>query len=63
MTIGDVMSAKEAGELYGKAAHTLVQGCRSGRCRRDECRKSGAVGLITRAGMERLYGKEKDLTL
>ena len=63
MKITDVFSAKEAAERWGKAEITIRQAC-SGykkappRFNEDEFRKSGATWLITRAGMERVFGKE-----
>lgn len=55
----DVMTTQEASERYHRTAHTIKQACDSGRLTREECRKSGGVWLITREGMERLYGKEQ----
>lgn len=58
----EVMTASEAAELWGKATITIQQAC-SGykkfppRFTPEECRKSGKIWLVTRAGMERLYGK------
>ena len=55
----DVMTTQEASERYHRTAHTIKQACDSGRLTGEECRKSGGVWLITREGMERLYGKEQ----
>lgn len=57
MKITDVMTTQEASGLYGRTAHTIKQACESGRLTPDECRKSGKMWLVTKAGMERLYGK------
>lgn len=63
MNLKDVMTAKEAAERWGKAEITIRQAC-SGykkappRFNEDEFRKSGATWLITRQGMERIFGKE-----
>ena len=63
MNLQDVMTAKEAAERWGKAEITIRQAC-SGykkappRFNEDEFRKSGATWLITRQGMERVFGKE-----
>ncbi len=60
----DVMTTAEAAERWGLSAITLKQAC-SGqkglppRFKEEEFRKSGRTWLVTRAGMERLYGKEK----
>ena len=56
MKLADVMTTQEASDLYGRTAHTIKQACESGRLASDECRKSGKMWLVTRAGMERLYG-------
>ena len=63
----DVMSAQEAADRWGKSHVAIKHLCtgvqgRPPRLTSNECRKSGGVWLITRAGMERLYGKEKDKT-
>lgn len=63
MNLKDIMTAKEAAERWGKAEITIRQAC-SGykkappRFKEDEFRKSGATWLITRQGMERVFGKE-----
>lgn len=60
----DVMTTAEAAERWGvsqtsvKHLCTGVQG-RPPRLTNEECRKSGRTWLVTRAGMERLYGKEQ----
>ncbi len=58
MKFEDVMTTEEASYIYHRTAHTIKQACLSGRLRENECRKSGKNWLVTRAGMERLYGKE-----
>ena len=63
MNLKDIMTAKEAAERWGKAEITIRQAC-SGykkappRFKEDEFRKSGATWLITRQGMERVFGEE-----
>lgn len=63
MTVDDVMTTLEAGELWGVTPNSLKQNCQ-GRVKNgfkeNEFRKSGRIWLVTRAGMERLYGKEKE---
>ena len=60
MRFDDVMTIAEASERFGRAASTLKQACLSGRLvEGEECRKSGGVLLVTKQGMERLYGKEQ----
>lgn len=64
MTIDDVMSTVEASERWDVSINALSQNFR-GRVKNGfkegEFRKSGKVWLVTRQGMERLYGKEKEL--
>lgn len=62
MTFEDVMSTQEAAERWGKEASSVKHLCtgiqgRPPRLTETECRKSGGVWLVTRQGMERLYGK------
>ena len=60
MRFDDVMTIAEASERFGRAASTLKQACLSGRLvKGEECRKSGGVLLVTKQGLERLYGKEQ----
>lgn len=62
-SLDDVMTAKEAAERWGIAPITIRQAC-SGykksppRFTPAESRKSAGTWLVTRAGMERLYGSE-----
>lgn len=59
MRFDDVMTLAEASKRFGRAASTLKQACLSGRLvEGEECRKSGGVLLVTKQGLERLYGKE-----
>lgn len=59
MRFDDIMTIAEASERFGRAASTLKQACLSGRLAEgEECRKSGGVLLVTKQGLERLYGKE-----
>ena len=60
MRFDDIMTIAEASDRFGRAASTLKQACLSGRLvEGEECRKSGGVLLVTKQGMERLYGKEQ----
>lgn len=60
MRFDDIMTIAEASERFGRAASTLKQACLSGRLvEGEEYRKSGGVLLVTKQGMERLYGKEQ----
>lgn len=62
MKLEDVMTTQEAAERWNVTADSLKQNCR-GRVKNGflegEFRKSGKMWLVTRQGMERLYGKEK----
>lgn len=61
----DIMTTAEAGERWGIAQDTVKQLCTAAQGRPPrliagkEFRKSGRTWLVTRAGMERLYGEEK----
>lgn len=59
MKITDVFTLNEAAELWNVKKDTLKQIC-IGRFKgfyEHEARKSGTMWLVTREGMERLYGK------
>lgn len=65
MTIDDVMTTTEAAERWGVAIVTIKKACvgQKGlppRFKEGEFRKSGHAWLVTKAGMERLYGREKE---
>ena len=53
-----VMTFPEACKRWNLGESTLRKAALSGRFTEDEARKSGKSWLVTRAGMERLYGKE-----
>ena len=63
MEFEDVMTSAEAAERWGISPVTVKQAC-SGqrntppRFTSDECRKSKGTWLVSRQGMERLYGEE-----
>lgn len=66
MKFDDVMSAAEAAERWGVSPVTIKQACAGQRntpprFTKDECRKSKGTWLVTRYGMERLYGKERKM--
>lgn len=64
MTIKDVMTVSEAALRWKILPDSLKKACAGQkgyppRFTPEECRKSGdRAWLVTRAGMERLYGKE-----
>lgn len=65
MKLDDVMTTQEAGERWNVPADSIKQCCLKRYAKKqftdDEARKSGKNWLVTRQGMERLYGKEKTM--
>ena len=65
MNLDDVMTTQEAGERWNVPADSIKQCCLKRYAKKqftdDEARKSGKMWLVTRQGMERLYGKEKTM--
>lgn len=63
--LDDIMTTQEAAERWNVTADALKQNCR-GRVKKGfkegEFKKSGKMWLVTRQGMERLYGKESALS-
>ncbi len=62
--IDEVMTTPEASERWGVSIETVKKSCQGQkglppRFKDGEFRKSGRTWLVTRAGMERLYGEEK----
>jgi len=60
----DIMSTSEAAERWGLKSETIKRACQGQkgyppRFKSDEFRKTGKIWLVTRQGMERLYGPEK----
>lgn len=61
--LDDVFTTKEAADLWGKSPTSVKQLCTGVQGRPPrliegiECKKSGGTWLVTRQGMERLYGK------
>ena len=62
MKLADVMTTQEAGERWNVPADSIKQCCLKRYANKqftdDEARKSGKNWLVTRQGMERLYGEE-----
>lgn len=61
MIIDDVFTIKEAAALWNVAADTIKKSCAGQkglppRFENGEFRKSGSIWLVTRAGMNRLFG-------
>lgn len=59
----EVMTASEAAVLWGKAPITVQQACKGyadipPRMKHTEARKSGKTWLVTRTGMERVFGPQ-----
>lgn len=61
--INDVMILSEAAELWGMTEGALRKAIAFNRFRSEEFRKSGRITLITRNGMERVYGVIKPMSL
>ena len=63
MRLDDVMTTQEAGERWNVPADSIKQCCLKRYANKQftdyEARKSGKNWLVTRQGMERLYGKEE----
>lgn len=55
--LNEVMTAAEAAELWSLDASTIKKACLDGRI---ECRKSKGTWLVARAGLEKLYGQQKN---
>ena len=66
MALYEVMTTSEAAERWGLRQITVKQLCTGAQGRPPrliegiEFRKSGGTWLVTRAGMVRLYGDEKE---
>lgn len=61
----EVMTAAEAGEKWGMSSRAIQQSCTGykdapPRFLPTEARKAGRIWLVTRAGMERLYGPQPE---
>lgn len=62
----DVMTTKEVAERWGRSPVSIKQLCTGAQGRPprlivgEECRKSGGTWLITKQGIERLFGPEKE---
>ena len=61
----EYITIKEAAEKWGKSPISVKHLCtgiqgRPPRLTTEECRKSGNAWLVTKAGMERLYGPGKE---
>lgn len=64
MNFEDVMTTAEAAERWGVSATTIKLYClgtknQSPKFNKNEYRKSGKVWLVTKAGMERVFGQER----
>ncbi len=63
--IEEVMTATEAAEKWHLAGRTIQQACTGQkgfppRFTPDEARKTGRIWLVTREGMERVYGPQPE---
>ena len=55
----EVVTAPEAAALWGLDDSTVKKACQAGRFATHEARKTGKVWLVTKDGMERVYGPKK----
>ena len=55
--LDSVLSLQEAAEMYSKDDSTLRKAIADGRFSPNEFRKTGRNYIITKAGLERVYGK------
>ena len=55
--LDSVLSLQEAAEMYGKDDSTLRKAIADGRFSPNEFRKTGRNYIITKVGLERVYGK------
>ena len=63
--LDEVMTISEASERYGVPVTTIKSACAGQKGNPPafteyECRKSGKTWMVTKAGMDRLYGGHKD---
>lgn len=64
--LNEILSVGEAADIWGKSPVTIKHLCtgiqdRPPRLKEGiECRKSGSVWLVTRAGMTRVYGEASE---
>lgn len=64
MNFEDVMTTAEAAERWGVSATTIKLYClgtknQTPKFNKNEYRKSGKVWLVTKSGMERVFGPER----
>ena len=64
--LDEVMTISEASERYGVPVTTIKSACAGQKGNPPafteyECRKSGKTWLVTKAGMDRLYGGHKNV--
>lgn len=64
MNFEDVMTTTEAAERWGVSATTIKLYClgtknQTPKFNKNEYRKSGKVWLVTKSGMERVFGPER----
>lgn len=59
MDIQNVMTIAEATRLWGLGDSTIRKAIERGRFSKEECRKSKGTWLLTRSGIERLFGELK----
>jgi hypothetical protein len=58
-SIDDTYTATEAASRWGLDESTVKKACQQNRFTEQEARKSGGTWIVTRSGMERVYGEAK----
>lgn len=59
MKLSDVLTCPEAAELWGIAEDKIKRFAREGKFTEEEARKTGKNWLITKQGMQRVFGDQK----
>lgn len=55
--LSEVLTCPEAAKMYEVTEDKLKRLCREGEFTKDEARKAGKYWLVTKHGMERIFGK------
>lgn len=63
MQINEIFTVTEAAQLWELNESTVKKACQQGRFSVYEARKSKSAWMVTKVGMERVYGKQKRPTI
>lgn len=61
INLSDVLSIPEASEQYGISVDIIKRNAREGKFLPTEARKMGKNWIVTKQGMERVFGKVEEL--